>query len=68
MSVTGFIFSLETVRINKGTMLRLKVNFTPEIIMLTKEVLIFISLFALNKSFLGTKFKMAWLSSTITTC
>jgi len=43
MSVTGFIFSLETVRTPKGTILRLKVNFTPEIIMLTKEVLIFIS-------------------------
>ncbi len=48
MSVTGFIFSLETARINKGTILRLKVNFTPEIIMLTKEVLIFISPFALT--------------------
>ncbi|CAF1453141.1 unnamed protein product, partial [Rotaria magnacalcarata] len=38
MSVTGFIFSIETVRATKGTILRLKVNFTPEIIMLTKEV------------------------------
>ncbi|CAF4518371.1 unnamed protein product, partial [Rotaria sp. Silwood2] len=38
MSVTGFIFSIETVRISKVTILRLKVNFTPEIIMLTKEV------------------------------
>ncbi|CAF3346282.1 unnamed protein product [Rotaria sp. Silwood1] len=38
MSVTGFIFSIETVRIPKGTMFRLKVNFTPEIILLTKEV------------------------------
>lgn len=39
MSVTGFIFSIETVRAGKGTTLRLKVNFTPEIIMLTKEVI-----------------------------
>jgi dynein heavy chain 1 len=39
MSVTGFIFSIETVRTPpKGTIFRLKVNFTPEIIMLTKEV------------------------------
>ncbi|CAF3632269.1 unnamed protein product, partial [Adineta steineri] len=38
MSVTGSIFSLETLRSTKGTLLRLKVNFTPEIIMLTKEV------------------------------
>jgi len=41
MSVTGFIFSIETVRTPpKGTIFRLKVNFTPEIIMLTKEVFI----------------------------
>lgn len=40
MSVTGFIFSIETVRTAKGTIFRLKVNFTPEIIMLTKEVII----------------------------
>ena len=39
MSVTGFIFSIETVRTAKGTIFRLKVNFTPEIIMLTKEVI-----------------------------
>lgn len=38
MSVTGFIFSIETVRTTKGTIFRLKVNFTPEIIMLIKEV------------------------------
>lgn len=38
MSVIGFIFSIETVRSPKGTVFRLKVNFTPEIIMLTKEV------------------------------
>jgi hypothetical protein len=38
MSVTGFIFSIETLRSSKGTMFRLKVNFTPEIIILTKEV------------------------------
>ncbi|CAF4419740.1 unnamed protein product, partial [Adineta steineri] len=38
MSVTGSIFSLETLRSTKGTLLRLKVNFTTEIIMLTKEV------------------------------
>lgn len=38
MSVTGFIFSIETVRSSKGSVYRLKVNFTPEVIMLTKEV------------------------------
>jgi hypothetical protein len=42
MSVTGFIFSIETVRIPKGVIFRLKVNFTPEIIMLTKEVFVLI--------------------------
>lgn len=40
MSVTGFIFSIETVRTPKGSIFRLKVNFTPEVIMLTKEVII----------------------------
>jgi len=38
MSVTGFIFSIETVRGSKGNILKLRVNFTPEVIMLTKEV------------------------------
>ena len=44
MSVTGFIFSIETVRTPKGTIYRLKVNFTPEVIMLTKEVILRISI------------------------
>ncbi|CAF0789670.1 unnamed protein product [Didymodactylos carnosus] len=38
LSVTGIIYSVETIRSSKGPMLRLKVNFTPEIISLTKEV------------------------------
>lgn len=38
MTVTGFIFNIESVRIPKGSVFRLKVNFTPEVIMLTKEV------------------------------
>ena len=38
MSVTGFIFNIETVRSAKGNIFRLKVNFTPDVIMLIKEV------------------------------
>jgi hypothetical protein len=45
MTVTGFIFSIETIRSSKGTMFRLRVNFTPEIIMLTKEVLFYLFIF-----------------------
>jgi hypothetical protein len=66
MSVTGYIFSIETVRTQKGTIFRLKVNFTPEIIVLTKEVLFCFYLSYFNNIFIGTKFKMAWISSTIT--
>ena len=44
MSFTGFVFSIETLRLSKGTMLRLRVNFTPEIITLTKEVLVSVRL------------------------
>jgi hypothetical protein len=38
MTVTGFIFTIESVRTPKGNVFRLKINFTPEVIMLIKEV------------------------------
>ena len=41
MSVSGRIFIIENVRsrqLNKGNILKLKVNFMPEIITLAKEV------------------------------
>ena len=74
MTVTGLIFTLEIVRTPKGNVFRLRINFTPEVIMLTKEVKRKraapmcdekIERFFLRLD-LGSKFEMARISSSIT--
>lgn len=71
MTVMGFIFNIETVRTPKGNVFRLKVNFTPEVVMLTKEVKSKTSPVPSLRSTLvlittGAQFEMAGISSSLT--